>query len=192
MAVFVGTMRIEGDRGAPLSVRAEVDGDRLTLETGGTELGNWPLAALEPEARGAGVGLTLDGDPVVIDVGNADAFLSAVARTGPKLRKGRKGKAAKPAKATRVKSERAPRQKPAPRVLVAVGAGLVLVVAAVLAPTLIGSIFLLIGLVLAMWSALAVVEPRVAVRIPLGLDSTHIMIGGVSALVVGFGLTFFG
>lgn len=207
MAQFTGTLRIEGDRGSPLPVKAEISDNRLVLTTEGSDLGSWPLSSLQPQARGAGVGLTLDGDPVVIDVGNADRFYDAVVGTAaPGTRKGRRSRSravTKPVAATEPDRSsvettmssgdpRVGRRLPPPRVLVALGLLLAVVVAGVLAPTLMGSIALFVGLVLVVIASGATVDPRVALRLPFGLQAMHVMVAGVGVLVVGGALTFLG
>ena len=206
MAQFTGTLRIEGDRGSPLPVKAEISDNRLVLTTEGSDLGSWPLASLQPQARGAGVGLTLDGDPVVIDVGNADRFYDAVVGTAASgTKKGRRSRAkvAKPI-APSVSDESSAetptssgdagvgRRLPPPRVLVAVGLLVAVVVAGVLAPTLMGAIALFLGLVLVLIASGATVDPRVALRLPFGLQAMHVMVAGVGVLLVGGALTFLG
>lgn len=207
MAQFTGTLRIEGDRGSPLPVKAEISENRLVLTTEGSDLGSWPLASLQPQARGAGVGLTLDGDPVVIDVGNADRFYDAVVGTAASgTKKGRRSRAklstkpTAPSKSDRSNGETAPspegarvaRRLPPPRVLVAVGLLAAVVIAGVLEPTLMGSICLFLGLVLVVIASGATVDPRVALRLPFGLQAMHVMVVGVGVLLVGGALTFLG
>lgn len=194
MATFSGTMRIEGERGAPLPVRAQVEDNQLMIETGGTELGSWPLAGLTPQPRGAGVGLVLDGDPVVLDVGNADAFMVAVVGRGGKAQKGRgsrRNRKQETAAASEARAATRVRRRPSPRVMVAGAVVLAVLVAAILRPEAVGSVFLLIGLLLLITAALAVVEPKFAVRMPFGLEATHLMVGAASSLLAGAGLVFF-
>ena len=199
MAQFTGTLRIEGDRGAPLPVRAEIADDKLVLTTEGRDLGSWPLGELQPRARGAGVGLLLDGDPVVIDVGNADRFYDAVAQSKQATKKRGRGKKASvapsPYAAETATEAAAPKRivrLPSARVATAVVLLLAVVVAAILDATVVGAVALFLGLVLVIIASGAVVDTRVALRLPFGLDALHVMIGGVGVLLVGVVLTFLG
>ena len=195
MAQFTGTMRIEGDRGAPLPVHAEIADNRLVLTTDGTDLGSWPLGTLNPQARGAGVGLLLDGDPVVIDVGNAERFFDAVALRAPSGKK--KGRAKKPKVAPSAyepeeKPDKAPRRRPSARVTATLVLLLAVVALAAFNPTLVGAVALFLGLVLVIVASGAVIDTRIALRLPVGLDAMHVMVGGVGVLLIGVFLTFLG
>ncbi|MGH8911494.1 MAG: hypothetical protein ACRDVD_03205, partial [Acidimicrobiia bacterium] len=133
-----------------MPIKAEVDSGHLILKADGVELGSWPLAGLQPQARGAGVGLSLGGDPVVIDVGNADAFMNAVEIKHAKAakRKRRNNGSAAPTATPQAEKVRRPRSKPSPRVIAAAVVGLALLAVAILFPTVVGAVALFLGLVL--------------------------------------------
>lgn len=169
MAKFQGTMRIEGDGGPPVPIKARVGDRRLVLEVDGVTVGEWPVEGLDAAVDRGGVVLRLGADHVTLDVTDRTAFVTALAPPA---------------------SSDAPRRRRRPSLaLVTFILGVVgVVAAAVLAPQLVGSVGLLTGLVVLVLGALAHSEPRIALRLPLNLQSFHLMVAGVFLVAVGIGL----
>ncbi len=201
MASFEGTLRVEGERSEPLAVKAVVDDGALSLASDGVTLGSWPLTVVSAEPRGAGVGLVLDDDHVVIDLPDADQFIAAITPPKKKRKKARSRRVdreelRKPStRAPAAKSGRKARPSSKPKLhipgrVVAIFFGAVVFVAlSLLFSELVGSILLLLGLVLVMAGSLGLVETGVALRIPLGLQAMHLIVGGVVSVLVGAFLT---
>lgn len=169
MANFQGTMRIEGDGGPPVPVRARVGDRRLVLEVDGVTVGEWPVEGLDAAVDQGGVVLRLGAEHVTLDVTDRTGFVTALAPT-----------------ASSDASRR--RRRPSLALVTFILAVVGVVTAAVLAPQLVGSVGLLMGLVVLVLGALAHSEPRVALRLPLNLQSFHLMVAGVLLLAVGIGL----
>lgn len=197
MASFEGTLRIEGERTEPLAVKAVVDDGALSLAADGVTLGSWPLTVVSAEPRGAGVGLVLDDDHVVIDLPDADRFIAAITpikkkrKKAPSRRVDREQLRRPPAAPSepRAKSKREPKLRIPRRVMWILVAALAFIALSFFFSELVGSILLLVGLVLVMAGSLGMVESAVALRIPFGLQAVHLIAGGVVFLLVGVFLT---
>ncbi|MGA7270424.1 MAG: hypothetical protein WB239_05060 [Acidimicrobiia bacterium] len=197
MASFEGTLRIEGDRSEPLAVKAVVDDGALSLAADGVTLGSWPLTVVSAQPRGAGVGLVLDDDHVVIDLPDADQFIAAITPIKKKRKKASSRRVdreqlRRPAGGSpepEAKSKRKPRVHVPGRVIVILVGALAFIALSLLFSELVGSILLLFGLILVMAGSLGMVESAVALRIPFGLQAMHLIAGGVVLLVVGVFLT---
>lgn len=169
MADFQGTMRIEGDGGPPVPVRARVGDHQLVLETDGVMLGEWPVHRVKAQMDRGGVVLRLGEDHVTLDVSDRIGFVSALAPSddAPARRK---------------------RRKPSLRLVLAVLVAAGLVVAAVLWTQIFGSVGLLAGLVILVVGTVAHSEPRVALRLPLNLHGIHLIVAGLLAVSAGVAL----
>lgn len=172
MTSFTGTMRIEGG-GPAVPVEARVGEERLTLRVEGMEVGVWPVDGLHPEIDAAGVVLRLGEEQVTLDVSDRAALLGALSPAAP------------PRKTKR-------RRKPSLPLLVTAVFVLAVVAAAILAPELVGSVALVVGLVALVTGALAQSEPRVALRLPVGLQPLHFIAAGLAMLGVGIALVLVG
>lgn len=172
MSTFRGVMQIAGQGGAPVPVRALVDAERLVLEVDAVEVGAWPLAAVEARPGVRGVVLDLDDDQVTIELGQPEVFLDALT---PRKRRRRR-----------------PFRLPSLR-LVAFGlfvAGLGYT--ALIFPAAFGAFSLLAGVVLLIVGYGAHSNPRVALRLPIGIQAVHVILGGLGVLVLGVALTLLG
>lgn len=171
MANFQGTMRIEGDGGPPVPIHARVGDRRLVLEVDGVTVGEWPVEGLDAAVDQGGVVLRLGAEHVTLDVTDRTGFVTALAPP-----------------ASSDASRRRRRRRPSLALVTFILAVVGVVTAAVLAPQLVGSVGLLMGLVVLVVGALAHSEPRVALRLPLNLQAFHLMVAGVLLLAVGVGL----
>lgn len=169
MAHFQGTMRIAGDGGPPVPVRARVGDHRLALEVEGVTVGEWPVDGLDAAMDREGVVLRLGEEHVTLDVSDRTGFVTALSAPVPSAPHRR-------------------RRRPSLPLIAMIATMVGVVTAAVLAPQLVGSVALLIGLVVLVVGALAHSEPRVALRLPLNLQSFHLLAAGVLLLAVGTGL----
>ncbi|MFP3913481.1 MAG: hypothetical protein ACLFWM_01280 [Actinomycetota bacterium] len=192
MADFTGTMRIEGG-GQAVPVKARVDKDVLTLEVEGVEVGEWPVADLDPAADAGGVVLRLGDEAVTLDVSDRIALLSALkpapdhkAGRGRRKERGRKEKHG--GKAGQTRRRRRPSLVVVLITLLALAAG----VAAFLAPEAVGSVALLVGLLTLVVGGFAHSDPRIALRLPLNLHPVHFIVAGLVALVGGAVLVIVG
>lgn len=172
MPVFNGTMRIEGQGGSAVPVNARVAGEQLVLEVEGTEIGAWPVGGLSVEADAGGVVLQLGHELVMIDVTDRTGFVTALR---PSLKRRR----------VRLK-------RPSPMVTGIGLAGALLVTSAVLAPGLVGALVMLLGLLVSVVGASALSEPRIALRLPLGLTAMHFVVAGTALVGVGVPLVLVG
>lgn len=166
MTSFQGTMRIQGEVGPPVPVKARIGEDRLVLEVDGVAVGEWPVTGLRAEVDGGGVNLSLGQERVMIDVTDRIGFVSALAPRSP---------------ARAVKRRRRPSLPLVGVVLVATA----IVAAAVMAPDVVGSVALLAGLVVLVAGAMAHSEPRIALRLPLNLQAIQVVLVGLLFLAVG-------
>lgn len=152
-----------------MPVRARVGDHRLALEVDGVTVGEWPVEGLHAAMDREGIVLRLGEEHVTFDVSDRTGFVTALAPPSP---------------------SRPHRRRRGPSLpLVTLTVAMVgVVVAAALAPQLVGSVGLLAGLVVLVVGALAHSEPRVALRVPLNLQSVHLMVAGVFLLAVGVAL----
>lgn len=169
MADFQGTMRIEGEGGSTVPVKARVGPEHLVLEVDGVTVGEWPVGELEARVDGGGVLLRLGEDHVMMDVTDRSRFVIALTPPSPTPSRRR-------------------RRRPSLRLLFLVLVVVGVVVAAVLQPRVVGSVGLLSGLIVLVVGTLAHSEPRVALRLPLNLQAVHLLGGGFLLVTVGVAL----
>ena len=191
MASFSASMTIEGDDSGPVPVKAFIENGTLSIHAAGASLGSWPVDSLNAVLEAAGVGLALGEDKVVLDLVNSDEFLVAIGDstaqgTGGKRRRQRKSDDGS------AKERSRGRRRLGLRGWIALGLVAVVVVASAMLPVVVGSALLLIGLAVLLLGAGAMVETRVALRLPTGLEGIHLVVVGVVAIVVGMGLTLAG
>ncbi|HEX2155158.1 MAG TPA: hypothetical protein VHL52_14430 [Acidimicrobiia bacterium] len=172
MTSFRGTMRIVGDAGPAVPVSARVADQRLVLEVEGTEVGAWPVAIVSYEADREGVVLRLGQERVTIDVSDRAGFVLA-------LRPPTSGGGTR-------------RRLPSLRTVAVALVAALPVVAAVLAPVVAGSVALLFSLIVLVTGTVAYSEPRIALRLPLGLTAVHFLVAGAGLIVVGIPLVLLG
>lgn len=132
-------------------------------------VGEWPVEGLHASVDGAGVVLRLGEEHVTLDVSDRIGLVAALVPPS------------QPDASRR-------RRRPSLALVMVVLALVGVVTAAVLAPQLVGSVGLLIGLFVLVVGALAYSEPRVALRLPLNLQALHLIVAGLFLLGVGVGL----
>ena len=191
MASFSASMTIEGDDSGPVPVKALIEDGTISIHAAGESLGSWPVDSVKAVRQDAGVGLALGEDHVVLDLVNSDEFLiaigdSATQTTGGKGRRERKKNDATAKDRTRR------RRRLGLRGWVALVLVVGVVGASAVVPVVVGSTLLLIGLAVLLLGAGAMVETRVALRLPTGLEGIHLVVVGVVVILVGMGLTLAG
>lgn len=192
MEKFRGTMRLSGETQA-VPVEARVDTARLVLAVDGTEVGEWALDQVTAERTGEGVALDLGTERVIIDVTERTeffAYFEAEVEEQLSRRERREGRKRAPRKEKR---DRKPRDSRLSMPLIVTGIlFLGLVAVAILFPEVTGSILLLVGVVLLLAGALAYMETRIALRLPLGFAPVHFVVAGGLVAVLGVVLILLG
>ena len=186
---FSATLRLTGDRAAPVAASIAVESGRIVVNVGDVEVGSWPVSRVIANPGRTGVDLTVDGDSFSLDLTDADDLLESirVARSPhPPSRRLARRRARLP------ENDRPPRRKVPMVVYLGLVATAGVAVASLLWPLVTGPVGLLIGLVLVTVGYFAHTEPSVALRIPHGLSASFILITGVGVLVIGMGVTLLG
>lgn len=182
MQKFRGTMRLSGETQA-VPVEARVDTARLVLAVDGVEVGAWALGQITAERIGEGVALDLGNERVIIDVTERTEFFSCFQPPAEEELSRKERRA--------LKKRSRGRRLSFPLILVGI-LFLALVVAAILFAEVTGSILLLVGVVLLVVGALAYMETRIALRLPLGLAPIHFIVAGALVSVLGVALILLG
>lgn len=192
MEKFRGTMRLSGETQA-VPVEARVDAARLVLAVEGTEVGAWAIDQVRAERTGEGVALDLGTERVIIDVTERTeffAYFEAEVEEQLSRRERRERRTRAPRKEKR---DRQPRESRISLPLVLTGVVFLgLVAVAILFPEVTGSILLLVGVVLLVVGALAYMETRIALRLPLGLTPVHFVVAGGLVSALGVALILLG
>lgn len=104
MGTFTASLRAIGDvRGLPATVEL-ADGE-LRIAAGETEIGAWSLSEVNLEATPTGYRMAAEGDQILIELKDIEAFAAELERRQPKRGRRRQKKDTTSARATRVGAE---------------------------------------------------------------------------------------
>lgn len=106
MSSYTGPLKIAATADV-IDAVFRIESDQLEVTSGNDRLGSYPIHALNPQRRGDGVHLVLDGEDVVVNVADLDAFVSEIAppKTRKRSRRQPKAKAPRQAKQTKTAAE---------------------------------------------------------------------------------------
>ncbi|MCP4303809.1 MAG: hypothetical protein GY788_02805 [bacterium] len=209
MTSYTGSLRIAATADV-IDAQFHIDTDRLEIQTGSDRLGSWSLDQLIVERRGDGIHLDLDGEDVVVDVPDTEAFVSEVAPSGRRNSKHKKRHAG-PKPSAEAKRPKAAKEGPSPlarlagikeiffrenwtrwlsdntvRWAIASGAVVLFALMALFATNTLGMILVLFGMVALIVAALAVSDDLSAYSwVPGELSETGLVIAGAIAMVIG-------
>jgi hypothetical protein len=193
MSSYAGSLRIAATNDV-VEALFDVSDSELIVMSGGEQLGHWPLSSIELDDTGTEIYLALDGEEVVVNMVNRDAFISAIAP--PKKAKARH---TKPPRERRnvdwfgsvraffdrdrwrdLLSDRLVRWVIASAVVIGVA------LLALFATASLGMILILLGMVALVIAALAVSEDLTAISwVPGGLSEMTLVIAGAIAMGLG-------
>lgn len=162
-------MWVASDSGS-VPFEAAIAEHRLVISVEGVEVGNWPVEAVQAQVEPEGIHLRLGQDEVVIDVTDRVGLMMALGRSASEA------------------PSRRQRNLPSLRLVVASVLLGALVVASVFATGIVGSSLLILGLLVLVLGAFATSEPRLALRLPFGLQALHVVGVGVGLLAIGMAL----
>jgi hypothetical protein len=201
MASYTGSLRI-AETNDVVEARFDVEGDELSLSTGGEHLGTWRLGDIQIDDTGTEIYLALNGEEVIVNLRDRDAFMAAI----------------RPPKKTRVRQAKPAREKrPRPDVVevvrslfdgarwrawlsdrlvrwvIASVAVIIVALLALFATGSLGMILVLLGMVALVVAALAVSEDLSAVSwVPGFMSETTLVLVGGGLMLIGAVLIFIG
>ncbi|MCP4968616.1 MAG: hypothetical protein GY926_25720 [bacterium] len=209
MTSYTGSLRIAATADV-IDAQFHIDTDRLEIQTGSDRLGSWSLDQLIVERRGDGIHLDLDGEDVVVDVPDTEAFVSEVAPSDRRKSKHKKRHAG-PKPSAEAIQPKAAKEGPSPlarlagikeiffrenwtrwlsdntvRWAIASGAVVLFALMALFATNTLGMILVLVGMIALIIAALAVSDDLSAYSwVPDQLSETGLVIAGAIAMVIG-------
>ena len=117
MSAYTGSLRIQATDDV-VEAEFRVSEQTLTVISGGQQLGTWPLSNIELDDTGTEIYLSLDGEEVIVNVPNRDAFVDELApprgKRGPRHAKPRRQKTPKAPRAAKRPKSRKPVKPSAP------------------------------------------------------------------------------
>ncbi len=89
MSEYTGSLRIDGDSAAPMGVEIDLTEDRIKVNAGDVEVGDWSRSEVRVNALPDGFHIRVEGEVLVIDVTDDARFaLDLGLRTAhPQLRR---------------------------------------------------------------------------------------------------------
>lgn len=193
MSSYAGSLRIAATNDIVEAV-FNVSDTELEVLSGGERLGHWPLGNIELDDTGTEIYLALDGEEVVVNMVDRDAFVAAISP-----RKKARARHAKPPRERRdvdvigsvqsffnrdrwreMLSDRLVRW------VIASAAVILVALLALFATASLGMILILLGMVALVVAALAVSEDLTAISwVPGGLSEMTLVIAGAVAMAIG-------
>lgn len=178
MRDFVGTMHLPGDTAGGVPFRAVVTDGKLRIEVAGTEVGEWELSAIRAEPSSDWVCLEVGNERVNLVLAGRDAFLDAVEGRSVAVD-------VPPPPSKRREAARRRRRRAIAWAAVTVASVSALVAASVAAAALVGSALMLGGIALLAGGAFALIDVRLALRLPAALRPGHLLALGFAVLALG-------
>ncbi|MFO7292714.1 MAG: hypothetical protein FWJ92_09020 [Actinomycetes bacterium] len=74
MAAFEGKLRVQGEQDPPISVEIDLDGERMRIQAGEVEIGDWSLEELRISAMLDGFHVRVAGEEMILDVEDDGRF----------------------------------------------------------------------------------------------------------------------
>jgi hypothetical protein len=198
MAEFEGSLRIIGDPGPPVDASVSVNDGRLLMSSGDVEIGNWDIDELSILHRLDGYHIEVEGEELVMAFADSSGFAQAIQTD--QVPATAQPESFTPAAALDLPTIDMPETKVEPSrpsdaklkyselpVGIRFGAPLTLalLVVAIFFPGPVGALFLFSGMLLLLATALVVMDPVFAARIPAPLTDKHLLTGGICLILLG-------
>lgn len=74
MAIYQGNLRMLGEEGRGIGVTIDLTEDRLALQSGATEIGNWSRSEMRVNALPDGFHMRVEGEEVILDISRDAEF----------------------------------------------------------------------------------------------------------------------
>lgn len=68
MSEYTGSLRIDGDEAPPMGVEIDLTDDRIKVNAGGVEVGDWARSEIRVNALPDGFHVRVEGEVLVLDV----------------------------------------------------------------------------------------------------------------------------
>lgn len=78
MTAFDGRLRVLGETGLPLGVEVDLTSDRITMTSGESRIADWAFADISISPTSNGFRIEAEGEEVILNVTNAEAFTNAI------------------------------------------------------------------------------------------------------------------